>query len=187
MFYSNQKYLLITIIFSLSFTVNAENKFLEKVESDVIDSEGAKSDITKRAKNCIAQHVSNDALSMSGGTKIFGGFGSQDKQNTVNGGDVIVNVDVEGGVVTANSRKDYRSMMVNQNVQSTLTFFAKDGRFKMRHTNIKSAQKSSGSVRNGGYSKVRMSWGGGAKKITTVLQEVSNTVAKCVNTKETDW
>jgi len=176
-----------------SFASAAE--YLEEVESEVYQASGSAQEISKRAKRCIAQIVRNDEVRISDsstGTGIFSAFsggGGQGHSGGVSGGDVIVDADIEGGIITANNRVDYSSKMLTHNVQSTMTFLAKDGRFKIRHTNIQYLQKSTGSMHNTGYQRVGKWWGSGWEDAKEALDEVSKKVADCVisGPKKEDW
>jgi hypothetical protein len=102
---------------------------------------------------------------------------------------VIVHADLEQGIVTANNRVDYKSKMLAHNVKSTFTFTAKEGRFRIRHSNIEYVQKSIGSMRNSGYSHVGKWLGSGWKDAQAALNAATVKVATCVQTGPVaaDW
>ena len=75
---------------------------------------------------------------------------------------------------------------IGHNIQSTLTLLAKDGRFKIRHTNIKYLQKSTGGSSNDGYMSVTKRWGTGWEDVQTELFALSKKVATCIQKKEAD-
>jgi hypothetical protein len=172
--------MVLTLVPSMAWAAD----YLEQVESDVFESAGTAQEILARAKSCIAQNVRNDEVRISDSASSGGpipmpsmGTGHSDG---ITGGDVISSVDPDTGTITANCRVDYQSNMLAHNVKSTLTFFAKDGKFKIRHTNIEYLQKSTGSMQNSGYSRVGKWWGSGWKAAQTALESVSAKVSKCV-------
>ncbi len=165
-------------------TIAWSAEYLEQVESDVQEANGTTQEITARAKTCIAQNVKNTEVrfgnSSSGGGAL--GFMVQGRDaDRAAGGDVITSIDMEQGIITANGHVDYKGPMgVEFNVKSALTFMAKDGKFKIRHTNIEYLQKSSGSMHNDGYDKVFKVWGTGWKKAEDALSPVSEKISQCV-------
>ena len=170
-------------------------EYLEEVESEAYQTNGTLQEISKRTKTCIAQLVRNDEVRISdaaSGTGPFSfatGGGGPGHSGGIQGGAIIVDADIEVGVITANNRVDYTSKLLAHNVKSTMTFLAKEGRFKIRHTNIEYLQKSTGSMHNTGYSRVGKWWGSGWKDAEEALQGISAKVAACVQAgpKKEDW
>lgn len=161
-------------------------EYLEQVESEVYQTNGSVQEISKRAKICIAQLVHNDEVRISDSAESTGPFSFSSgpgHSSGVQGGSVIVDADLEAGTITANNRVDYSSKLLAHNVKSTMTFIAKEGRFRMRHTNIEYLQKSTGSMHNTGYSRVGKWWGSGWKDAEEALQGISTKVAACVQAK----
>lgn len=175
-----------------ALAVSAE--YLEQVESEVFQAKGTAQKIASRAKSCIAQHVQNNEVRISDSATSAGPFPSSALTSTatsdgISGGDAIVHADLEQGVITANNRVDYKSKMLAHNVKSTLTFMAKDERFRIRHSNIEYLQKSTGSVRNTGYSRVGKWFGSGWKDAEAALVAITAKVAQCVRADPAaeDW
>ncbi len=183
----------VTLLIIPSVTFGAE--YLEEVESEVYQSNGTVQEISMRAKTCIAQIVRNDEVRISDSTSGTGllsgitGVGGSGHSDGVQGGQVLVDANIEEGVITVNNRVDYVSKLLAHNVKSTMTFLSKEGRFKIRHTNIEYLQKSTGSMHNTGYSRVGKWWGSGWKDAEEALQSISSKVAQCVQTgpKKEDW
>jgi len=183
----------VTLLIIPSVTFGAE--YLEEVESEVYQTNGTEQEISTKAKTCIAQIVRNDEVRISDSTSGTGPFagltggGGSGHSGGVQGGQVLVDANIEGGVITANNRVDYTSKLLAHNVKSTMTFLVKEGRFKIRHTNIEYLQKSTGSMHNTGYSRVGKWWGSGWKDAEEALQGISAKVAACVKTgpKKEDW
>jgi hypothetical protein len=176
-----------------SVTYGAE--YLEEVESEVYQTNGTIQEISTRAKTCIAQIVRNDEVRISDSVSgtgplagLTGGTGGGHSDG-VQGGQVLVDADIDAGMITANNRIDYKSMLLTQNVKSTMTVLAKEGRFKIRHTNIEGLQKSTGYMHNTGYSRVRKGWGSGWKDTEKALMGISEKVAACIQTSpnQKDW
>lgn len=176
-----------------SSTFGAE--YLDEVEGEVHQTSGTTKEISTRVKTCIAQIVRNDEVRISDSTSgtgpfagLTGGSGSG-HSGGVQGGQVLVDANIEGGVITANNRVDYTSKLLSHNVKSTMTVLIKEGRFKIRHTNIEHLQKNTGSMHNTGYSRVGKWWGSGWKDVEEALQGISTKVATCVQTgpKKENW
>lgn len=168
--------------------------YLEEVESEVFETKGTAQEIANRARTCIAQRVRNDEVRITDNASSSGPFptstlASPGHSDGIEGGDVLVHADLEGGIVTANNRVDYKSKLLAHNVKSTLTFMAKEGRFKIRHSNIEYVQKSTGSMRNSGYSRVGKWFGSGWKDAEAALTAVTSKVAACVQSGPVaeDW
>lgn len=90
------------------------------VESQVFETTGTQAEISKRGESCIARFVRNEQMN-----------------NRYTSGPVIVSVQADS--VIANNRlfiKAKSFLGIDEVLQSTLTFMAKDGRFKLRHDNI---------------------------------------------------
>ncbi len=157
--------LLIVVVIVMFFPCYVmATEYLEEVESGVYETTGSKQDIAKKGKLCIAKLVSNDEV------KIADASDSSD----VAGVDLFVDVDLENGTVMANNRVDYRRMLLTYNVKSLLIFMAKDGRFKIKHTNIKNVQKDTGSWKNSGYTRVAKVAGTGWKSAKKLLIRFQN-------------
>jgi hypothetical protein len=151
-----------------STSVRAEN--LTEVESQVYETPGTIPEITKRAKRCMLENVRNDDVKI-------GSTVNSDKER---GGSAIADVDLEGGAIVSNNRVDYSRMMLAHTVKSTMTFMAKEGRFKIRHTNIESLQKNTGYMANTGFRPVVKQWGTGWEAANEALVGVTEKVAQCV-------
>ncbi len=195
--YKNKKMRRIAIfvyILSVFPCVASGADYLEEVESEVYQANGTVQEISRRAKTCIVQLVHNDEVRISDSASGTGPFsipigGGPGHSSGIQGGPVIVDADIDAGTITANNRVDYTSKFLAHNVKSTITFLAKEGRFKIRHTNIEYLQKSTGSVHNTGYSHVGKWWGSGWEDAREALLRISARVATCVQTlpKKEDW
>ncbi len=186
-------FLIFAIAVSIPAISLAETEYLDIVESDVVQATGTTTEITKRAKTCMAQILKNDEVRIEGSSSTgfiptFASMSSEGKSDGITGGSVIVDFDLDGGTVTANSRVDYRSSFLAKNVKSTVLFQAKDGRFKIKHSNIEYLQKSTGSGSNSGYMKARKSWGTGWEDARDELEKLSDNISQCVmKTASDNW
>ena len=181
----NKKYTFILLVF---FSGNANAwSYLEEIESQVYRTPGSKQQITLKGKNCITQIVSNDSVKVSTGNSIF--QNASDTSSQIQGGSVIINTDLNNGLVIANNRVDFTSTLLSHSAKSKITFLAKPGRFRIRHTGIKQVQRRSGNMPAGGYRKVHTSFGGGHKKVKSTLETVSLKIANCVKEtgKSNNW
>lgn len=192
MLLSNQL-LVLCLVFVSSLAYGRE--YLEKVESDVFETKGTIAEITKKAKLCIAQNLRNDSVRITDSAPsndtfpIVSDFGSEGHTESLEGGGLFIEVDIEGGTIIANSKVDQKGFMITRNIKSTFTLLAKEDRFKIRHTNIERVQKDSGTMRNRGYNPVGKWAGTGWKKTEKALQAVSLKVAECVQADSggDDW
>lgn len=157
----------------------AADKAPFSIESDVIETEGSAKDIARRAKICAVQHLRNDKVEMGDA------MGAR-RDSDAPGGDVLVSDDLEAGIVVANSRAPFRYMLSQWSAQSLVTVLARDGRFKIQHTNVKAAMLSTGYSNNDGYQPVgerlRVE-----KPVAKALGELSVSLAQCIKAKSTDW
>jgi hypothetical protein len=137
-------------------------EYLTSVTSEVFQTEGTHDEIARRAQSCIAQklHAAN--------------------------GPVILSSDPEAGIVTARNEFEYGNLP-RWKLRSTLTLEAKDGRFRMVHTNIE--RFNDGALGGPGWYGVGKWWGSGSKRVEKELTDTAAAVAKCVMGREAknDW
>lgn len=163
---------------------------LEMVESDVYETHGSQSEILTRGRACIAQLVRFDAIGITGAADgsltaaISADPFSPDRvSQQVPGGAVIVTTTPDS--VVANNRVDFKAYLSRQSAQSTLTLLAKDGRFKLRHTAIRSLSLDSGMLANAGYTTIAEN-APFAKRVRAALESISAKVAECVKAKPSE-
>ena len=170
-----------TLLLALFPAVSVSAEYLELVESKVYETSGTAAEIAKRGESCIARTVRNDAVRISDNASNVGGFG-QPKRSTdeLSGGPVIISSDSAAGIVVANSRVNWSTMLSAQVTQSTMTFLSKDGRFKIQHTNIETLQLSTGYAENDGFTRQGKWTGSSWEKVEKALQQSSDKVAQCV-------
>jgi hypothetical protein len=177
-----------------SSAASAAPEILEQVAMEPRAIEGVSArQLTERARLCIVKNVSNDAVALKDTSRVnpmasvatmTGGDAS-----TVQGGDVLQTVDLDAGLIVAQSRTSItNAMLMRYFVQSTLTFEARDGRFRLTHTGIKYAMQDTGYAANGGFTPVLVQTGSPHKKITAALADLSAKVADCVaEAPSADW
>ena len=187
------KQILIAVAVLVFFPALATAANLEKVESEVYEKEGTVQEIAKAAKTCIASIVRNDEVRIADSSAGSGFFAKPSDtgghSDGIGGGSLFVNIDLEGGVIVANNRVDYTAALLARNVKSTLTFLSKEGRFKIKHTNIEYLQKNTGYAKNSGYTKIYKGFGSGWKGAKKALDGISTKVAECVKNgpAEENW
>ncbi len=170
-------------ILFIIFSSNANAwSYLEKIESQTYKTPGSTQQITLKGKNCITQIVSNEGVKVSSGNIMF--RNARDTSSHIQGGNVIINTDLNSGLVVANNRVDFTSTLLSHSAKSKITFLAKPGRFRIRHSGIKQVQRRTGNMPTSGYRKVHTSFGGGHKKVKATLEAVSLKIAKCVKAAE---
>lgn len=163
--------------------IGASEDYLEQIESEVYQTNGTAAEILTRAKSCIERVVRNDDVRTSDTAPGMGRVAGDERVASIPGGPVLVAVRAEEGAITAHSRVDFTSTLRAYNAKSTLTFLAKEGRFKIRHTEIEVVQKNTGLKSNAGYIRVARSWGTGWQSAEQALASVSDRVAGCVRTR----
>lgn len=171
--------------------VNAAD-YLTEVESQVYETQGTPQEITSRARSCALEVLEADQVNYSDSSS-QGLFPSrkQDTDSSVGAQSVLVDVDMVGAKVIANSRKAFTARMIKKNVKSRVTIMARENRFRIKHTNIMQLQESSGYMKNSGYSKVGIWMGSGHKDVTKQLNIVSSDLASCIQKpsgdQQDDW
>ena len=161
---TDQRFLALAALLALATgsSALAAAPVVDRVESAVFETSGDHQAITRRGATCIAQVV---------------------KPGVVNA-PTILNTDPEGGVVVANNAFEYVDRFIiptTEQARTTLTFEAKDGRFRVVHSSIERFFKP------GGWGPV----GSGALVPTTSLSarlaEISNGIAECVKRPVSDF
>jgi hypothetical protein len=162
--YVPMRKIMIALLLAASAVATAD--VLSERESMVYDTSGTKQEIAKRAQTCIAQLVRFDK------------FGESDTA----AGQVITNVDFEGGVIVANSRIPIHSSFlgVDENVQSVLTILIRDGQFKFRHTAIKTA------IANSGFLDKTQMRSPTARHAIKAIDSLNTSLSECIN-KPVGW
>ena len=90
------------------------SRYLQRVESPVYEAEGDHQAITKRALVCVAQTV----------------------RPGLTDAPTVTSSDLDAGVIVANNAFEVTSGLLRVRARTTLTVQAKDGRFRIVHTNI---------------------------------------------------
>lgn len=187
---------LLTVIPLIVPSLAFGTEYLEEVESVVYQTNGTAQEIATKAKTCIVQIVRNDEVSMTDNvsdTRIGSVELRKNPMTVIPGGPVLVDVNIESGMVAANNRVDFGTTLlgvpIKENVKSLITVLTKEGRFKIRHTNIEAIQKNTGAVQNTGYYRVGKGWGSSWRAAETALKSVSEKLANCIQSdpKKEDW
>lgn len=169
----------------ISPAVAADAKFLERVESPVQAVDGASArQLAELARTCISQVVTFDSAVLRDNARvsIMSPIPADTSGDTtaVAGGDVLRTVDLDAGLIVAQSRLPFTRMMMKHIAESTITFEAKDGRFRITQTGIRVAMQSTGYAANTGFSQVRIQPGSGSEKIEAELLALSAKIGDCV-------
>lgn len=170
----------------------AESKYLESVESPVVQVPGVSAkDLAARGRLCILKDVTYGDVVLRDESRVapYSMPGSQAGNTTSSaGGDVLQSVDLDAGLVVARSRVPMSSMMMRYSVESTITFEAREGRFKITQSAIQMAMLETGYAANDGFRPVLVQWGSPHKKVTETLQALATKIGECVATSESaDW
>lgn len=165
-------------------------EYLELVESKVYETSGSAEEISKRGELCIAQHVRNDPIRISDSADNLLGLGlAKRSTGEIPGGAVIVKADPAAGTVIATVRTPWSQLLTKNFTQSTLTFLAKEGRFKIQFTSIETLQQNTGYAENNGFVRQGKWIGSSWEKVQKALLETAEKVATCTaGTKASnDW
>lgn len=129
-------------------------EYLTEVVSDVQQAEGMSADqIVQRGLQCIKSTGGNSAT--------------------------YVDPAIDGTTAYAIVKTAYTSMMIENIIRSRLSVIAKDGRFKVTHSDIESYNEIAR-----GYIQIQKRWGTGWEKTQSALQERSSLVADCIVKKQ---
>lgn len=146
------------------------------VESGVIEATGSAKEIAQRARVCVVQHVHYDSVQLNDASA----------SSQAAGGNLFVTDDPESGIVAANSRVPFKMMLTQWSAQSVVTILARDGRFKIQHTNVQAAMLSTGYTHNDGYRRVGEEVRG-EKQVAKALTDLSAKLAECIQANQADW
>ena len=168
------KKILTSILFALPLSTLAADT-LDKVESEVFKKDGAPQQITSKAKSCIAEIIKPGEKGNAQSNNLF--------------------ILVEENKIIANSQFEYVYMLIRRSAKSKLIFEARDGRFKITHTEIGYKQVDTAALawgpslnENESHRPLIKAWGTGWEEFEKQLQEVSKKIADCViNDKKQDW
>lgn len=138
----------LAMLLSASATYAAE--YLTNVDSEVFTTTGTQSEITERAATCIAQTVKPGTVSTP----------------------LIISKNADTGIIVANDGFSYTHSFIKWDIRTTLTFEAKDARFRVRHTNIERFVDE--------WQRVGKWSGSSWKSVEAAIQSVSSSVAQCV-------
>ena len=163
-----------------------------KMTSAVFQIEGTVEEIIQKAHGCIARNVVNESVATSGSSAsgYFGAIAGQghNVNSSIAGGSLIELSDPANGLLIANSRADYKFMLLGNSVRNRITVEAKEGRFRFVHSNIESVQKNTGSMRNDGYSQIIQRRGTGWDKALEAVAGVEASVVSCMtNPSSESW
>jgi len=128
-------------------------EYLTAVTSEVYQTNGTPREIATRASTCIAQHLAP---------------GKVDAQ-------LIINSDLDSGVVVARSAVEYPDLVMRWQIRSVFTFEAREGRFRIEQTDLERFNDMSG-----GWSPIGKWTGSGWKKAETAFMASADVVARCV-------
>jgi hypothetical protein len=145
-----KRLLLVGCILFASANILAHADTLDSVESQVYQTQGTQSEIAIKGKTCIAQVVRSDSNATP-----------------------INDADIQGGTIVASSQMRYSLGLGSMAVRSTLTFMAKDGRFKILHDNIRSLSEY-------GANPIYKGWGTHWKNCEDSMIAESSKIADCV-------
>jgi hypothetical protein len=138
---------------------SSAGEYLDHYETQVFEAQGDHQAIAKRAVTCITQIVRPGLINAP----------------------TITSSDLESGTIVANNGFSYSFGLlggVERTARSTMTFQAKDGRFRITHTNIE--QFASGQWGGNRWEPIFVAWGTGGKEARDALYQISSKVASCV-------
>lgn len=152
---------LATALAMLAGTPAIAAEYLTELTSDVYQAPGTAQEIAQRAMTCISRNLAP---------------GRVDAQ-------LIVSSDLPNGVIVARNALRYGNMPVWE-IRSTFTFEARDGRFRIRQSNLERFNDMAG-----GWGPIGKWTGSGASKAEAAFASSALTVAQCAmsNSKQDKW
>lgn len=149
-------FIILSLLLLPSIVFGAE--YLEQVETGVYQATGTAKEIFAKGKACVGQIVQSEK-------------------------ELFVTENIEGGTFTVSPKVPYRAKAIAHVVKGSMTFFAKDGKFKMRYQNLEYA------IADGGYGRIGKWWRSGWKDAQKALLDLSDKVAECVKAepKKEEW
>lgn len=164
-------------IFLLCYPMLAMSADLvEKVETEVFKTNGSASEITAKAKSCMAEMLKNDNIGNSTTQNLF----------SYTGDDKLV----------ATARFEYVYLLLRQSLQAKYIFEAKEGRFRITNTEIGYKQVKTNGLLGWGASvesstshqPIAKVWGTGYEEAESQLLAMDNKIAECVmSEKKSNW
>lgn len=149
------------VCFTTEVEVASAAEYLTDVTSEVYQFAGTPKDTATRANTCISQHLAP---------------GTTDSQ-------LIISSDLEGGVVVARNALEYGNFP-RWKIRGILTFEARDGRFRIKQTNLERFNDM-----GGGWGPIGKWTGSQWKKAEDAFIASAMTVAQCVvsGSKKEEW
>lgn len=137
-------------------------EYMSEIESEVYQTPGTPREIATRATTCLSQLLAP---------------GTTDSQ-------LIISSDLDGGVIVARNVIEYGSLP-RWKIRSTFTFEAREGRFRIRQTNLERYNDMAG-----GWGPIGKWAGSQWKKAEAAFVLSATDVAECVlaePTAKADW
>lgn len=154
---------------ALAAALFAEREYLTEVVSEPASANGSITEIASRADACAARILRAGADS----------------------GQVVLSRDLAAGIVVANSALEYRDGLVPWRTRSRVTIEAREGRFRITHSNIERLNEQSIGAQMLGatpWQPVGKWWGSGWQKAQEALQGVSAQLTTCIQAAPAqDW
>lgn len=151
------------------------NEILERIEGPVVNAHGTATELTQKAHLCMARLLRNQSADGSpSGLFLFS----------------------DDTTIIANSQIDYSHRMLRRSVKSKVTFEAREGRFRITHTEIGGKIHSTtgglgfgASIDDGtSHSVIYKNFGTGWEEAQKQLQNLSGQIATCVSDQTgDDW
>lgn len=168
----------------------SETPTLERVESPPVSVDGATTaDLSSRARACMAQSLTYGSVTATGAhqSAAIAGIPLEGAQTTsIAGGDVFQVVDLENGLIVARSRITIGTWMP-ESIESTVTFEAKPGKFRLTHTNVRRMMTDTGISTNDGYRPVLIQPMSGHAKVAKALEALSTKLSSCIAAAPASW
>lgn len=143
--------------------VLAAPDYLTEVRSDPITAEGSPPEIASRGEACMARLLGSGRV----------------------GGELIISRDHSAGIVVARNALTYQDgWILRWEMRSRVTLEARDGRFRITHTNIERLNEQAG-----GWTPVGKWRGSGWQKAEEALKGQTEQLAACITSAaaQDDW
>jgi hypothetical protein len=142
----------------------------------------------KKLKMCIAENITNDAVSLQDSAGSFvgpatGTYYHNTNSQTAQGGAVFKYVDDDSSALIASGTADGGSTafgLTRDIVRFDLKAAIDDKVITLRFNNITRAQKNTGTLANDGFTPVGMWRGAGAQKVYASLEAIASKLKTCI-------
>lgn len=168
--------------------LSSDGKFVDRMTFETKTEQPAPA-VYGHLKTCIAEHVSNEGVTLSDSSSSFvgpatGNYYRVDSAQTTQGGQAVQMIDDSTRTVIAKGSLPFSAMpLVDNYMRFTMRATAEDSGLKIALSQITEAQASTGAFPNTGFSPLGTFAGSGADNAYAAANQLVATIASCVDQK----